>query len=160
MESEKALDDLGWKLLGELQDNARLSYTELGRRLGLTAPAVAERVRRLEEAGIISGYHAEIDLARVGLPISALVRVRARASGGSAKIGQLTRTQPEVLQAYHVTGEDCYVMRIAARSVEHLGILIDQLGDYGDTTTSIILSTPVARREIGPAQIEQEAPAA
>jgi Lrp/AsnC family leucine-responsive transcriptional regulator len=145
MDSDKLLDDLNWRILTELQQNARISYTELGRRLGLTSPAVAERVRRLEEAGIITGYHAHLDLAKLNLPISALVRVKDRTRGSSTG---LARQLPEVLEAFRVTGEDYLVMRVAVRSVERLQSLIDRLAHSGETETSLILSTPVEHRVI------------
>ncbi len=146
MDPEKELDDIGWKLLYELQVDGRASYTELGRRLSLTPPAVAERVRRLEDAGIITGYSAQIDMARIGLPITAYVRIRGRAEYTSAQISALAVQMPEVLESHRVTGEDVCVLRIAVQSVQHLQAVIDRLGRYGDTTTSIVLSSPLERR--------------
>src|SRR5258708_7936156 len=117
MASETLLDDLNWQLLVELQENARVSYSELGRRLGLTSPAVAERMRRLEEGGVIAGYHAQVDLAKLGEPISAFVRLRDRQHGASTS---LVRQIPQVLEAHRVTGEDYLILRVAVRSVEDL----------------------------------------
>ncbi len=147
MDSEKLLDDLNWRILVELQQNARISYTELGRRLGLTSPAVAERVRRLEEAGGITGSHAHLDLAKLNLPISAMVRLKDRTRGGSTAV---VRQLAEVLEAFRVTGEDYLVMRVAVRSVERLQSLIDRLAHSGETETALILSTPVDHRVIRP----------
>jgi Lrp/AsnC family transcriptional regulator, leucine-responsive regulatory protein len=160
LDTERALDDVGWRLLYELQENARLSYTELGRRLGLTAPAVAERVRRLEDSGVVTGYHAHVDLAKVGLPITAHVRIRCHAGYTCAQVAELSREFPEVLESSRVTGEDSCVLKIAARSVEHLQTFIDQMLMYGETTTSIVLSAPVTRRVIVPAHVQEEAAAA
>ena len=145
MATDRLLDDVNWRILTELQENARVSHTELGRRLGLTSPAVAERVKRLEEAGVISGYHAEVDLAKLGLPITAFVRLRDRQRGGSTS---LARQLPEVLEAHRVTGEDYLILRVAVRSVEELQTLIDRLAQSGETTTALILSSPVTHRVI------------
>src|SRR5439155_20812364 len=112
---------------------------------GLTSPAVAERVRRLEEAGVISGYHAHVDLAKLNLPISAIVRLKDRTRGGSTGV---VRQLPEVLEAHRVTGEDYLIMRVAVRSVERLQSLIDRLAHSGATETALILSTQVEPRVI------------
>ncbi len=143
---EKLLDDTGWRLLHELQIDARLSYAELGRRVGLTPPAVMERVKRLEEAGVIKGYHAEIDLKHVGAPISALVRL----STGShfAHVGELIKAMPYVLECHHVLGEDCYVVKLAMPSVSALDHFFQQIKPYAMTTTSIIVHSPVMNRVI------------
>ncbi len=143
--SESPLDAVGWRILCELQENARLSFSELGRRVGLTPPAVAERVRRLEEDGIIGGYRLELDIEKLGLPLSAFVRVAVRNAAGS-EIRRAVVDMPEVLECYHVTGEDCYVLRVAVPSVKHLEGLLERLLRFGSTTTSIVISTPVSRR--------------
>jgi Lrp/AsnC family transcriptional regulator, leucine-responsive regulatory protein len=155
------LDDVSWQLLCALQQDARLSYSELGRRVGLTPPAVAERVRRLEEAGVIVGYRAELDLAKLGLPLTAIIRLAPRARP-AAELGRLLLGLPEVLECHHVTGEDCYVLKVAVTSVGHLEALIEQLLHYGDSTTSIVLSSPVTHRPIGPHTLDgpREPPAA
>jgi Lrp/AsnC family leucine-responsive transcriptional regulator len=142
---EKLLDEVGWRLLAALQADARVSFSELGRRVGLSAPAVAERVRRLEEAGIIRAYRVELGLERLGLPIEALIRVSAREEDCPA-LKAATRAMPEVLECLHVTGADAYVLRVAASSVGHLETVIERLGRHGTPTTSIILSAPVRGR--------------
>jgi Lrp/AsnC family leucine-responsive transcriptional regulator len=149
MTFDSALDDVAWKLLRELQENARLSYSELGRRVGLTAPAVAERLRRMEDAGIIAGYRVDVRMDRVGLPLQAIVRLRCT-EGWCGRFGPLAKDLPEVLECYRVTGSDSYVLRIAVESVQHLESLIDRLNPYGETTTSLVLSTPVPHRTIAP----------
>ena len=131
---------MGWRILVELQENARISFSELGRRIGMTAPAVAERVRRLEEAGVIRGYRVELDVERLGRP---LVAPRA-----APEIKQAMADLPEVLESYHVTGEDCYFLKVAVPHVSELEVLLEGLVRFGNTTTSIVISTPVRRRTI------------
>jgi Lrp/AsnC family leucine-responsive transcriptional regulator len=144
---EPHLDEIDRRLLHELQDNARVSYSELGRRVGLTPPAVAERVRRLEDTGIVLGYHAQVDPGRMGLPLTAFVRVSVR-SASRTELGEQVPDYPEVLEAHRVTGVDCYVLKVAVTDVSHLQELIDRLMPYGDTVTSIVLSSPVDHRVI------------
>lgn len=147
LKSEKLLDPIGWKLLNELQVNGRLSYAELGRRVGLTTPAVVERVKRMEEAGIIVGYHADIDPMKVGMPISAFIRMSV-VGDVFTKITGVVKALPEVVECHRGTGADSFIMKVHVRSVEHLESLIDRLTPYGTTSTSIVLSSPVQRREI------------
>src|SRR5215469_15830783 len=148
LRNDKLLDQIGWKLPHELQVNGRLSYAELGRRVGLTTPAVVERVKRMEEAGIIVGYHADIDPMKVGMPISAFIRMSVVGDGFS-KITAVVKGCPEVVECQRGTGADSFIMKVHVRSVEHLESLIDRLTPYGTTSTSIVLSSPVERREVG-----------
>ncbi len=147
MEPMQELDDIGWALLRELQENARLSFSELGRRVGLTPPAVADRVRRMEEAGIIRGYRLEIDHTLIGLPLTAVIRVTHRGVN-CLELGRIVSEYPEVLECHRLTGAESYSMKVALRSVEHLQELIDRLMPYGETVTSIVLSSPVTSRSI------------
>ena len=149
LENERLLDETGWRILQALQENARLSFSELGQRVGLSSPAVAERVRRLEDAGIIKGYRAEIDTTKVGYPITAIIRAQAQGDRCS-RISTSVRDIPEVLECYRVTGSDCLIMRVMVSCVEHLETLIDRLSIHGPLTTSIVLSTPVAKRVVMP----------
>lgn len=149
LENEKLLDETGWRILQALQENARLSFSELGLRVGLSSPAVAERVRKLEDTGIIKGYHAEIDTTKVGYPITAIIRSQAQGDRCS-RISASVRDIPEVLECYRVTGSDCLIMRVIVSSVEHLEALIDRLSIHGPLTTSIVLSTPVSKRTVVP----------
>jgi Lrp/AsnC family leucine-responsive transcriptional regulator len=144
---EPEIDSVDWQLLTELQENARMSFSELGRRVGLTPPAVAERVRWLEDAGIINGYRLELDVEKLGRPLQALVRLANRGAT-SAEIIQAISELPEVLECHHVTGEDCYVLRVAVPTVRHLEGTLERLLRFGNTTTSIIVSTPISRRTI------------
>jgi len=139
------IDDTNRRLLAELQENARLSLAELGRRVGLSPPAVAERVQRLEQQGVIVGYRAEIDPRALGLSLSAVIRVRP-APGQLANVAGLARDTPEVVDCRRVTGDDCYVMTAHVRDVEHLEEVIDHFVALGQTTTSIVQSAPVPRR--------------
>ena len=141
------LDDIDRKILKELQQDARVSYAELGRRVGLTTPAVIERVRKLEDAGVITGYRAEIDTAKVGLPITAFVRMSITGVDYSHII-EVAEQSNEVLECHRGTGGDSFIIKVAVSSVEHLQQIIDKLTPYGITTTAIVLSSPVKRRVI------------
>jgi Lrp/AsnC family transcriptional regulator, leucine-responsive regulatory protein len=139
------IDDTNRLLLAELQENARLSLAELGRRVGLSPPAVAERVQRLEQQGVILGYRAEINPRALGLSLSAVIRVRP-APGQLANVAELAQDTAEVVDCRRVTGDDCYVMTAHVRDVEHLEEVIDRFVALGQTTTSIVQSAPVPRR--------------
>src|ERR1700712_3004505 len=141
------LDDTNRRLLAELQEDARLSVAELGRRVGLSSPAVADRIARLEGAGVIRGYHAEVDARALGYALTAVIRVRP-APRQLGKLAQLIPSIPEVVECERTTGEDCYVMKAHVRDVEHLEEVIDMLIAYGQTTTAIVQSAPVGRRGV------------
>ena len=141
------IDDIDRNILRELQQDARVSFAELGRRVGLTTPAVIERVRKLEDAGVILGYRAEIDTAKVGLPIMAFVRMSITGVDYSHII-EVAEQSNEVLECHRGTGGDSFIMKVAVSSVEHLQHIIDKLTPYGITTTAIVLSSPVKRRVI------------
>ena len=156
LRTDKLLDQIGWKLLHELQINGRLSYAELGRRVGLTTPAVVERVKRMEEAGIIVGYHADIDPMKVGMPITAFIRMSV-VGDVFTRITAVVKNSPEVVECHRGTGADSFIMKVHVRSVEHLEALIDRLTPFGTTSTSIVLSSPVERRAINRAEDTQHA---
>jgi Lrp/AsnC family leucine-responsive transcriptional regulator len=141
------IDEIDWKILKELQINARISFAELGRRVGLTTPAVIERIRKLEDAGIITGYRVEIETAKVGLPITAFIRMSITGVDYSHII-EAARESTEVLECHRGTGGDSFIMKVAVADVGHLQTLIDKLTPYGITTTSIVLSSPVKSRVI------------
>lgn len=141
------IDDIDRNILKELQIDARTSYAELGRRVGLTTPAVIERVRKLEDAGIITGYRAEIDTGKVGLPIMAFIRMSIVGVDYSHII-EVAESSIEVLECHRGTGGDSFIMKVAVSSVEHLQQMIDRLTPYGITTTTIVLSSPVKGRVI------------
>ena len=144
------LDDTNRRLLVELQTDARLSLAELGRRVGLSSPAVAERLLRHERQGVIRGYHATVDAAALGYPLSAIIRIRP-APRQIHKVAELVRSIPEIVECHRITGEDCYLATAHVRSVTHLEEIIDQLVTFGQTTTSIVQSSPVPPRGIEPA---------
>jgi Lrp/AsnC family leucine-responsive transcriptional regulator len=141
------LDATNLRILEELQTDARLTMAELGRRVSLSPPAVAERVQRLERAGVITGYHAAVDPKAVGYPIAAVVRVRP-ASRQLHKIPEVARELPEVVECYRITGEDCFFVKLHLRSMEDLEGILDQFVLYGQTTTSIVHSAPVSPRPL------------
>jgi Lrp/AsnC family leucine-responsive transcriptional regulator len=141
------LDRISWKIVEELQQDARLSWAELGRRVGLTTPAVAERVYRLRELGVIRGFHADISLERLGLPILIFVRLSIGGPESTVRAFQVqVEKWMEVLECHRVTGSDSFILKARVVSVEHLERFLDKLGHYGTTSTSTVLSTPVQQR--------------
>lgn len=147
LEYEKILDEIGWKILEEMQRNARISFSELGRRVGLSVPAVTERIRKMEDVGIITGYHAEVNAEKVGFPIIAFIRMSVTGDV-STKIISLIETMPEVIECHKGTGGDSFIIKIRVTSVHHLEKVIEKLLPYGSTSTSIVLSSPVTMRLI------------
>ncbi|HMJ07518.1 MAG TPA: Lrp/AsnC family transcriptional regulator [Pyrinomonadaceae bacterium] len=141
------IDDIDKNILAVLQTHARTSYAELGRQVGLTTPAVIERVRKLEDSAVITGYRVDIDTSKVGLPITAFVRMSITGVDYSHII-EVAQSSNEVLECHRGTGGDSFIMKVAVASVEHLQELIDRLTPYGITTTTIVLSSPVKRRVI------------
>ena len=147
-----ALDQIDRTILAELQADGRLRVAELGRRIGLSGAATAERVRRLEDVGVITGYRAEVDPRAIGYPIAAIVRIRP-AVQQLHKIPPVARDTPEVVECQRITGEDCFLLRLHVRSIEHLEEILDRFVIFGQTTTSIVQSAAVPRRGLptGPA---------
>jgi Lrp/AsnC family transcriptional regulator, leucine-responsive regulatory protein len=142
-----SLDATNRRLLAELQADARLSLAELGRRVGLSSPAVAERLNRLEADGVIRGYHADIDPRALGYGLSAVVRVRP-APRQLRAVADAARETPEVVECHRITGEDCFVLRAHVRDVDHLEEVIDRFTPFGQTTTSLVQSSPVPARGV------------
>jgi Lrp/AsnC family transcriptional regulator, leucine-responsive regulatory protein len=145
--SDSALDATDRALLTELQADARVSLAELGRRVGLSAPAVADRLRRLEGSGTIAGYRADVDPAALGYALGAIVRVRP-APRQIAKVAEAARATPEVVECHCITGEDCFFVKVHVRDVAHLEEVIDRFTPFGQTTTSIVQSSPVPGRGV------------
>lgn len=143
------IDDIDWALIRELQADARLSLSELGRRVRLGASATTERVRRLEALGVITGYHAVVDLEKIGYPVLAVVRLKYPGNHHQP-LRRLLAERPEVLECLRTTGEDCYTLKVAATSMEHLEKLMDELAGFGSTTTNVVYSQTLPYR--GPAK--------
>jgi len=141
------LDDTNLRLLAELQADARLTLAELGRRVGLSSPAVAERIGRLERDGVIRGYHADIDPRALGYSLSAVIRIRP-AARQIADVARQAQQTPEVVECNRITGDDCFVMRAHVRDIDHLEEVIDRFTLFGQTTTSIVQSSPVPGRGV------------
>ncbi len=139
------LDETGWRIIEELQQNGRISFAELGRRVGLTLPAVAERVHKMEDVGIITGFHAQINPAKIGLYIAAFIRISV-VGDVYARIAKAVRAMPEVIECHRGTGADSFTLKVSVESVQHLERLIDKLTQFGTTSTSIVLSTLVSHR--------------
>jgi Lrp/AsnC family leucine-responsive transcriptional regulator len=140
------LDATDHKIVGELSAEGRVSFAELGRRVSLSSPAVAERVQRLERAGVITGYRAEIDPRALGYQLTAIVRIKP-APGQLARIPELALAIPEVGECHRITGEDCFYLKVHLRSIDELSSLLDRFLAYGETTTSIINASPIPRRD-------------
>lgn len=147
MYDNKLLDDIGKQILRILQEEGRISFNELGRRVGLSSPAVAERVRRMEEAGVILGYKAVVNHSRIGYPIMAFINLVVPVAQLS-QADELATSIPEVLECHHITGRDVIILKVAVTSVGHLEDVINQMGVLGMTTTAVVLSSPIAGRPL------------
>ncbi len=137
---KRLLDEIGWSILTALQENARISFSDLGRRVGLSAPAVADRVRRMEDAGIITGYRVAVAPERLGYSIVAIIRVSAPEEN-CVRLGTLVRALPGIVESHRVTGTDRLVVKVVAPSVAHLDNIIQELSRYGTATAAIVLSS-------------------
>lgn len=149
-ESKPILDAKDWQLIELLQEDARTGYAELGRQVGLSAPATAERVKRLEDAGVIRGYRAQIDPRRLGYAIEAVIRLRCD-GGACSRIGQLLADIPEVLDCRRLAGEDSASLRVVAMSVSHLQAVLDRILKVHPsvaTTTLVVLQAPYTNRPL------------
>jgi Lrp/AsnC family leucine-responsive transcriptional regulator len=144
IDNHAQLDDIGWLILRELQLDARLSFHELGRRVGLSAPATAERVHKLEDSGIITGYGARVNAQQVGLPITAIIRMTTLKIALPQQPDDLIAIFPEMLECHRVTGTDSYILKIVVSSIAHLEQVINRLVPYGEPATSIVLSSLVS----------------
>lgn len=136
------IDGIDCKILGALQSNARISFAELGRTIGLSTPATMERVRKLEDAGVILGYHALVNPAKIGCPLEAFIKVTV-AGDKLTRFAQNVKSIDEVLECYRITGVESFLVLVAVRDTAHLQILIDRLMPYTATNTSIVLDIPI-----------------
>jgi Lrp/AsnC family leucine-responsive transcriptional regulator len=141
------VDDINRRLLAELQADGRATVAWLAREVSLSGPAVTERLQRLEQAGVIRGYHADIDPVAAGFSLTVIIRVRP-APRQLPKVAALAQSTAEVVECHRITGEDCFLMKAHVRDVGHLEELIDEIAVYGQTTTSIVQSSPVPRRGV------------
>ncbi|PXY29291.1 AsnC family transcriptional regulator [Prauserella sp. PE36] len=141
----ESLDATDWSILTELQRDGRLPLTELARRVSLSASATTERVKRLEHAGVITGYRAEVDLASVGYAVLAVVRLKYPGRKHEP-LHRLLRQRTEILECLRTTGDDCYTLKVAASSMPHLEQLVDELAAFGSTTTNVVYSQTLSYR--------------
>jgi Lrp/AsnC family transcriptional regulator, leucine-responsive regulatory protein len=144
IDASPQLDDTDWRILSELEKNARLSYAELGRTVNLSRPAVAERMRRLENLGVITGYRAEVNLANLGYGINAFVRITTQRP--TQDLLDVVRTTPEVLEVYRGTGADSFILKVAVPSLWQLEKVLDKFTPFGPATASIVLSSVLTKR--------------
>lgn len=142
-----SLDDVNRRLLRELHSEPRITMSALARRVGMSAPAVTERVQRMERAGVITGYRLEVSPAALGLPVAAFARIRP-APGQLPKIAELAAALPEVSECHRITGEDCFLIKVHAAAIEDLEATLDRFLLYGQTVTSIVVSSPVPPRAL------------
>jgi len=138
------LDKVDLAILTELQEDARISMSELARRVGRSAPAVAERVRKLEEAGVIEGYRAQINPAALGLEVIALIELTTPPAHYDDVNRYAART-PEVRECHFVTGDASFIVRVVTRSIDDLRRVIEELSVYGSTRTSVALASPIIK---------------
>lgn len=148
-QTETRLDPTDWRILAELQADGRVSFNELGRRVSLSPPSVAERVRRLESLGVISGYRAVVDPARAGQPVAAFIQMRC---DRDRCLLRTTRASdyPEIVEIHKLSGDYCSMLRVRASSMRHLESLIERLGRHGEMRSSVVLSTQFEGRPIAP----------
>jgi Lrp/AsnC family leucine-responsive transcriptional regulator len=142
-----AIDPLNVRLLDELQRNPRITMSELARRLDMSSPAVTDRVQRLEDNGVITGYHLELDPRALGWPVAAFVRIRP-GPGQLTRIADLARATPEVVECHRITGEDCFLMKVHVAELDKLEEVLDRFLMFGQTTSSIVQSSPVPARPL------------
>ena len=141
------LDQTNRRLLAELHADPRISMSALGRRVGMSAPAVTERVQRMERAGIITGYRMEVSPAALGLPVTAFARIRPTA-GQLPRIAELAAQLPQVTECHRITGEDCFLVKVHAPAVDQLAEILDKFLLFGNTVSSIVVSSPVPPRPL------------
>lgn len=134
-----------WAILAELQRDGRIPLTELGRRVNLSASATTERVKRLESMGVITGYRAVVDLAAVGFAVLAVVRLKYPGSRHQP-LHRLFAERPEILECVRTTGDDCYVLKVAATSMAHLEQVVDELAELGSVNTNLVYSQTLPYR--------------
>ncbi len=141
------LDDKAWRLMAALQADARAPLKTLAQAAGLSVPATVERLRRLQEVGVVRGFHAQIDPLAVGYGVRAMVGINAPQPGKQALLDKLAQS-PEVLECHHVAGNDSYQMLVVATDLQDLERFLSDINRWGETRTAIIFSTPIERRGV------------
>jgi Lrp/AsnC family leucine-responsive transcriptional regulator len=145
--ASELLDAVNRRLLRELHDDPRITMSELARRVGMSAPAVTERVQRLQRTGVIAGFRIDVDPAALGLPVTAFARIRPTA-GQLDKIAALARETDQVSECHRITGEDCFLVKVHVARIQDLEEVLDRFLLYGQTVSSIVVSTPVPPRPL------------
>ena len=141
---ESSLDKIGLNILKELQTNARLSYSEIGRRVGLSSPAVTERIKRMEDIGIICGYHANVDYTKIGFPILAFVFLTTLSEKYNEVYSFIEQTS-EIIECHCISGSESFIIKVYSRSVAQLDQIIENLSEFGETKTTVVLSSPIKK---------------
>jgi Lrp/AsnC family leucine-responsive transcriptional regulator len=149
LRTESRLDEIDWRIIDELQRDGRVSLNELGRRVSLSPPAVAERVRRLESQGVITGYHATIDPAQAGQPVAAFIQMRCDRDRCLLKTTKAS-DYPEIVEIHKLSGDYCSMLKVRASSMQHLERFIERIGRHGEMRSSVVLSTQFEGRPVGP----------
>lgn len=142
---ESSVDKIGMNILQELQMNARSSFSEIGRKVGLSSPAVAERVYKMEEAGIINGYHADINPSIFGQEMMAFITLTTQPEKYQ-KIYSFAEKQKKILECHHISGNESLILKVVSGSISQLNHLVEKLSEFGETRTSIVLSSPVKKK--------------
>lgn len=140
-------DSIDWQILEALQDDARISYTAIGKQIGLSRPSVSERIKRLEEVGIITGYRAVVDPSKLGLTITAFIKIDTNKKDDAKELTQILLDMEEVQQVYRGTGGACFTIQVVVSSIEHLDVILENILDYGSPTTTIMLASLIRNRK-------------
>ncbi|PKQ46130.1 Lrp/AsnC family transcriptional regulator [Confluentibacter flavum] len=143
------IDNLNWKILKCLQQNARQSNAEIGRQVGVSSPAVSERIKKMEDLGVIQGYNTLISPFEIGYQLKAIITMRAF-MGKLKPFLEKVKTYDEIVNCYRITGDENFVMEVVLKNQKHLELFIDQLIVYGETKTQIVLSHVVKQKELKP----------
>lgn len=150
------LDGTDWAIIGEIERDARLSFNQIGKRVNLSAPSVAARIRRLERAGVIEGYHAHINSTTVGLTVTAFLQLHCHPGRCLLKTSAAEKF-PEIVEIHRLSGNSCTMVKVRTASMAHLSSLLERIGEHADTNSHIVLETPLEHRTL---QSPPPAPAA
>jgi len=142
---KSAIDEINMKILRKLQMNARFTFSEIGRRVGLSSPAVAERIYKMEESGIINGYHADINPNTFEHNIMAFITLTTQPEKYT-KIYSFAEKENEIVECHHISGKESLILKVASSSISHLDSVVERLSKFGKTKTSIVLSSPIKKK--------------